>query len=357
MQKGGTMTVVNWTRNEMSYFENAKNICGESLAYEQNWLYLIQAMRRGGWVYRDTNGWIAVSKDYLGIGRHAAVVPISNNLVTFLDNAMEALHTKNIKPEIIKHVPEYWIKSILSCGGSIVQQHSNIMKEVYFEDFSEDRFPQVLVDVGSQNWINEESDCNKWIPITLKGSKLQDFRYQVRRFCRRYFNEGISVNNELLSNCKMEDVELAINNWLESVKKRFKQPCRPKIHDYGACFSKPIQEVARFVHQNPTVGEGSLITVGDVPSAMWIGSHISEDCFGIYVLFADTSIRGLSEYTMYLALLRAKELGVRYVNMGGSELESLFMFKNKATSRTLENSIQTRRIIDIKWNSNYVLSS
>jgi hypothetical protein len=66
MEGSGLIDVEVWSDAARLSFESARDRWGSSLAYEQNWLYLQQAMRRGGWVLRHADGWAAVSKDYVG---------------------------------------------------------------------------------------------------------------------------------------------------------------------------------------------------------------------------------------------------------------------------------------------------
>ena len=123
---------------------------------------------------------------------------------------------------------------------------------------------------------------------------------------------------------------------------------RPKVRDFDACFRKPVMSLAEFVWDNPDSATGCVISVGQRPCASWIGSPISNVCFGIYVLFADTSLQNLSDFVLYMALCEGRARGCTWVNVGGSELESLFHFKAKAASRH-NNSHMTRIVYDVKW--------
>lgn len=342
------MKVIAWSEKERRYFEDAKRLWGDPLAYEQSWLYLNQALRRGGWVCRNEEGWMAVARDYFGPGRHAAVVPLSPDLGSFLVSAIQTLGSLGIRLCALKHIPANRLDSVLSRDHLRIRLHPAFSESTYLEEISEDRFPQVLVNVERHSWASEGNHCHKWIPSVPRGAEARELRYQIRRFCRLYLERGVTLDRVRVSEAQFEDIHKALENWLESVKKRFAQAGRPRVRQFESCFLEPVQAVIEFTRRHPAEATGCLIKVGEIPSALWIGTRISSICFSVNVLLADTSIVGLSDFTLYLALLEGQGAGASWVNLGGSELESLFRFKRTLGRGRLQNGYHTRQVVDLE---------
>jgi hypothetical protein len=344
------MRIAVWSEEVCREFEDSVRRWGDPLAYEQNWVYLAQCCRRGGWVCSDSYGWVAVAKDYLGVGRHAAVVPLSADMVDFLPSAMRFLQGEGIRPEVVKHVPVQYA-DMLSNQGFAIRRHPTEyeLSTVCLEELSEDRCPQVLINIGYISWIKDESDCAQWLDCVPDGPLFGDFRYQLRRFCRKYLRNGVEVTEAPVTQSTLDVTNQALHNWLESVKIRFSQAGRPKVVDFNACFREPVEALLEFALQHPNDVIGSVISVGSRPSSIWLGSRISEVCFGVYILLADTRVRNLADFTLYRALCNASMLGFQWVNLGGSELRSLYHFKAKLSRIKSEHIYTTRHVLDLEW--------
>lgn len=343
------MNIVEWSADERPYFEYAKQRWGDPLAYEESWLYLYQALRRGGWVCRNAEGWMAIARDYLGYGHHAVVVPLSQNLSKYLPCAMTTLSVRKIRPEVVKHIPIHLSNSLLSSGDFVLRQHSTATEDVFLEDLSEDSFPQVLVNIDQAEWEHARNHYAGWIPSFPRGPQGRNLRQQVRRFYRLYLNKDIPLKLEPIIDARLVDLDAALSDWCVSARKRFALAGRPRVRGFESCFLEPVQAVISFARRHPDDAVGFLIKVSEKPSGLWIGTRISEICFSINVLLADTTVNTLSDFTLYLALLQAQKLGAKWVNLGGSELESLFRFKRKVACRKAPNGYLLRQVVDVQW--------
>lgn len=341
------MEISEWSRAELDPFQQARRRWGTSIAYEQTWLYLCQALRRGGWVCRNEAGWVAVAADYLGKGRHALVVPMSNHIPTFVKAAADRLRSRGIRPVVVKHIAEGDMRELAADGSFAMENGASSVAVSYLEDLSEDRFPQVIVDFSAQSWTQDESDCSQWVPLTPPGPESADFRYQLRRFCRAYPKRGISVERENIAVAPSESIDEMLDSWMRSVRHRFRLGHRP-VNDYDRCFREPVESVIHQIRQFPEDGFGSLISVEGVPAAHWVAAQILKDGFGIYTVVADTSIRNLAHFTMYSALLHLYHLGARTVNLGGSEEETLFRFKSRVLDFKAPEALRLRPVFDFR---------
>jgi len=140
-----------------------------------------------------------------------------------------------------------------------------------------------------------------------------------------------------------------VQRWYASVKYRFSRGLGMRVRDFNRCFLDPVQSVIQYCFAHPEGVVGTIINVNEKPSALWIGSRVSDQCLAIYVLIADTAIKNLSDYTLYSCLRQAHEMGIAWVNLGGSEVKSLFEFKAKLSIRPNSNVEVGRRLLDFTW--------
>lgn len=94
-------------RDVFRSFLLARTRWGQGERYEEAWLYLCQALRRGGWVLEGDTFWCAVAKDYEGKERHAVVLLMSEQNQCALDYVLAVLRSAG-GPEVflIKHVED-----------------------------------------------------------------------------------------------------------------------------------------------------------------------------------------------------------------------------------------------------------
>ncbi len=341
------MIVTPWTESSHQEFAQAKVRWGEPLAYEESWLYLSQALRRGGWILSGSEGWLAVARDYLGIGEHAAVVPMAAQPAEFIAAAVPHLAENGIDVKLVKHVPKVAAEDLVSCGLFETANRNPDSTPQRLEELSEDTFPQILINITQENWIPEHIVSSDMIPETLSGGRAKDFRYQVRRFWRHNVGRmGRVVVDDLLT-VGSDVIEVALHHWIESVRLRFGSGTRPKVDDFNAVFTAPVAAVVRTARASPEPAWGELVSVDGVPRAIWVGQTISNQCFGVYGLVADTRTRNLSDFTLLRALLAAKDSGSRVANLGGSELSSLFAFKSKPIRSWASLAGFCRRVVDL----------
>ena len=339
--------IFEWSVSQRNDFEKAKRCWGDPLAYEQNWLYLSQACRNGGWVYKSPRGWIAVARNYLANQSHAAIVPLSEDLTSFLSAAMTDFVSQGIRPAILKHVPIQALKKALSSGYFSVQRPVRNDEDTPIEAISEDRFPQIIIHTGRLNWVSESEELSKVLPSLPDGPAFRMFRNRVRRFARSCSMNSLAINLTSFLEAPEKNIREAVNSWLESVKYRFSRIRRPAILDFDDCYRKPTEAIIRSAgtDEEPI---GALISVGDRPSALWIGSRISTNCIGIYTMIANTQIKNLGDYMLYLILRTVRQLGIESINFGGSEMVGLHNFKTKIAPKEERSFSTHRKLYDLQ---------
>jgi hypothetical protein len=92
---------------------------------------------------------------------------------------------------------------------------------------------------------------------------------------------------------------------------------------YETLFSQSIDKPPGLAGQMVFV-DGELQSVG-----LWDVSNKTQRTANVFVNFCNTEIRGLSEFSMVKCCETLSAEGVRYVNLGGSESESLDAYKRK----------------------------
>src|SRR5262249_50800993 len=154
-----------------------------------------------------------------------------------------------------------------------------------------------------------------------------DFRYQVRRFLRRCAIRSESIIVRTLDNADPSLARAATDHWLSSISIRYGRPSRPIVRDFAKQFRTPVDAGLEAIPFNPEQVFGEVVEVGGAPRGLWVGQASSTHCLGIYVLIADTRVINLSDFMLLRAMATGRDCGVDYVNVGGSELATLFRFK------------------------------
>lgn len=339
------MTIATWGNAEAKPFEHAKAQWGDPLAYEQCLLYLQQSMRHGGWVVRNDCGWLGVARDYLAEGAHAGVVPLGVDLVDFIPRALQTLSGAGIAVQRLKHLPCDIAFRLNGQWGLVVHEHPSIEVGSPMEVFSEDRMPQVLLRVQESAWMPESGSCGVFVERLPSGSQMQNLRYQVRRFCRRSLVPGGRVRRQDLRESKRAEIQDGLARWFESLQQRVSGRPGPRVDDMAKCFLDPVVAVIEMARCGAEA-HGELVVLNDVPVAVWVGADVSSACYGVYVLVADTRVKHLSDFVVYLTMCWARDRGSTWMNIGGSELSSLFHFKRKSKSAS-NDTICERRVIEM----------
>jgi len=342
------MDVLEWSSCQRVHFHEAKEQWGDPLAYEQSWLFVCQTLRRGGWICRDSDGWMAVARDYLGPGRHAVVVPMSSNLCRFLESGLRELRARGIVPSVVKHLTYEVANSLISTGRFTELQHPEITSSIFLDDLSEDRLPQVLAKVSAEHWTTADRLHRQWVPLVPTHPGGAEFRHQLWRFLRTYPERGASLTLQTIGAAEATDINRALRNWSNSLRNRLQRAGQPRVRDFSRCFLDPVQAAIDYARHDNGDTVGQIVAVENEPSSLWIGTRISRECVAVNVLLADTTVKSLSYYTVYLACHLAHQLGAGCVNLGGSELESLFRFKMRAAGVASIGQLTTRRVCDLK---------
>ncbi|MFZ1201202.1 MAG: hypothetical protein WAO07_13635 [Desulfobacterales bacterium] len=339
--------IFEWATEQRKDFEDAKRCWGDPLSYEQNWLYVSQACRNGGWVYKSPKGWIVVAKNYLFNERHAAIVPLADDLTSFISAAMTEFGSEGIRPAILKHLPIQAIEKALASGHFKKQKPARNGSNTSMEALSEDHFPQIIAHVGRLNWVGESEELSNVLPSLPGGPAFRKFRNHVRRFARACYSNSVEINLTSVLEAPERKIREVVNGWLESLKYRFSRIPQPHVHDFDACFRKPTEAVIRSARSDEK-SVGTLISVGDRPSALWIVSRISTSCNGIYTMIANTKFKNLGDYMLYLILHTVKQLGIESINFGGSEIVGLHNYKTKIAPKAEQSFSTYRKLYDLQ---------
>jgi hypothetical protein len=329
------MYIRQWNDSDLADFAAAKSLWGSGFAYEQNAVYLRQAMRRGGWVYSDIGGWLAISADYYGEGTHVGLVPLSHQVPGLVMRALPALLDAGISLKFIKHLDPADAQALCATDGFVFEiQQAGSPVSAYLDDLSEDRYPQALLRVGGGRWEENADSTREWLSVLPSGRGMQDFRYQLRRFCRRVPLAGRAIAATSFAAAADCELEEAVVNWVESIRERFMSRGWPLVRNYEGTFATPNLSLIRSVRRYGDACDGWMVAVDGRPSALVVSSDVSSRCAGVYSLFADTRIFNLSYYTLYLAMVSARRKGREWISLGGSEVESLFKFKTVGAGRS-----------------------
>lgn len=327
--------------------ESAKQKWGDPFAYEQSYVYLRQAMRRGGWMFQGEDGFVCIARMNTPSGKNAMITPMTRSYHRFLPSAVKQCAAEGIAIASIRHVPINDAAHVKEAFGRIsipTQRHSS--QEV-LDDLSEDRFPQVGVEVLPSVW-RPSAIADSVVDQEMIPSVFADFRYQVRRFRKRYPSTS-SIRLISLRDATREECIGALDTWMLSLKRRIEFRGWPNVRDYERTFREPNAFLIEDACAGKIAPLGLLVKIDDVPRALWIGGEVSSRGFGVYVLFGDTEIFNVSYYILYTCLLWAKESGYERVLLGGSEAESLFRFKSlKAAEGGPESYIRFRELAEIE---------
>lgn len=347
MYTDNDLNVHEWSEGSRPAFDEAKRRWGDPVAYEQSWVYVCQALRRGGWICRSSAGWMAIARNYRGRGRHVGVVPLATDLVVFVQTVARVLESSPMRPETIKHIPQELAHAVATAVGGSPRRRDEVIECTWLDDVSEDRFPQVLFDVSEGGWLKEDTACVRWLDVVPAGHDMASFRYQIRRFCRTHLEKGVPVRVRPVSiGSIVNDCTRVLQGWVGSFRHRLGRR-GVSIRDVQGCLFDPVQAVAAWTVRHRAEAIGQAIDVNGVPSAVWLGSAVSRQTLGLYVFLASTDVRHLSDYVLYLALSKARELGFKWTNLGGSELSELYRFKARGGKLSVGSRIRCRDVAEI----------
>ena len=226
---------------------------------------------------------------------------------------MTEFGSQGIRPAILKHVPVSALEKVVA-SGYLVQRPARNNENAPIEAISEDCFPQIIVHIKRLNWVGEPEELSTVSTSLPDGPAFRKFRNRVRRFAQACSRSSADINLTSVPEAPERKIREAVNGWLESVKYRFSRNRQPHVLDFDACFRKPTEAVIRSARTNEEP-VGSLISVGDRPSALWIGSRVTTSCIVIYTMIADTRMSNLGDYMLYLILRTVRQLGIDSINL------------------------------------------
>ena len=332
------LTVEAWSDKSSEAFFRARDRWGDVHAYELSWNYVVQAMRRGGWVCSSANGWAAVSRDYCGEGRSALLAPMADSPRSFVPDAITAAVSAGAAVVRVRHLAPETAEALVGTG---LFSRPSVPTSACLDDLSEDTWPQVLIHLPKERW-RTESGANELLPALPTGSALQEFRWRVRHFVRQH---ATRVHVRDLTRLTAQDSDHILSTWMKSVRTRFNSGARPPVRDFSTCFREPVESLLESLLAGRLHSYGEALFMEDRGIGIWLGDRISRSTCAVNVLLADTTIRDAADFALYRSLIGAHQERYEFVNLGGSESKSLFDFKRIGLRDG--DAVTFRRAIDL----------
>ena len=325
---------------ERKRFMAARARWGRPDAYEQAWLYLGQAMRRGGWFVESEAGWAAVARNYVDQEAHALVCTMSSDVAAFVNDVLsDAPSALSGTVALVKHVGSDDATRLSEWGPHWRCQELSVSN---LDAASEDRLPQVVIRLDAIEYVDEE-EKSLALPAT---SAYSDFRYQVRRGLRRLESMAAVPESVDLSGIGVGQLERLVGQWADGAVGRFRSRGWPDIvSPYETLIAPNIAVIRKALSLSEGV-DGQVLLINGEPAAVWIGEDNGRNGMGIYCLLADTRWYNLAYLNLAHAMQRAHERRGRLLLLGGSELESLFRFK-RVPSAQKTRLFYLRRVVDL----------
>lgn len=261
-------------------------------------LYYLLTGRKGLWLYKGQDSCLVVC-----LHPH-----IENCILVF--------------PEIGKN-PDY------SLTASYLSKIKFPLNGIQFSRFNEpelDKLKRVFDEMGlrgSDIEMVEENVMDWRYPVRIidtnvvsatKGPKFINIRTHIRRVAKSTTVIPLSCSN------KVRLMKAAIRFWEGNMIYNEKDS-----EDMSAFY----EELVRISSANSDCMEGLFFMVGRRPVGFTVWERQHRGTVNLLANISDISISGLSDFQLVTSCKYLQEKGIDYVNMGGSELESLDAFKRK----------------------------
>ncbi len=308
---------------------------GNYACYGNSWTYITQACRGLGsglgLKYHD-------GKSLLSIGSHDGhyvVVRPLGRINKQVIRVLDVLTELSGKPVFIKKVfPDQAIRLFeLGTFQEAIRRRTvdaeplpgeYLWHPTSFAD--DDTFPEIILDVNVT--LRYDASPKKWLQYFHACRKSPLSREKLNQLFRRYLKFRSKVNKFACSGTRYSLVDY--NTEKATEVRRF------LVEHFGEQDSENIQAYENMLLKPPLGNNGhsffSFATYLDrdtLPKAFFVAETLDSRSAGLYAAVASRCCRGLSEYLHVEVLSRLKRQGIRYLNLGGSEVRSLHEFKLK----------------------------
>lgn len=289
-----------------SYFARSS----DGLAYENNWAFIVQETRFGGFRYHQHDLLLTA------VSRHSTspflfIFPPLGELSVFsgeIERLAAILRRVTGRRIVLRKLLPDLTRSLVGGTTFIPLAASEF---THPRDIPEDVYPQVIISVDDT--------------VALATSKFVKTRNQLKYFSDTWRE---IVTPPLASHYRVEVANLA-ELWNAAYRERLaSENARADITKvdisaytiFADVFGGRIDGMRYF---------GRLLFVGGNPVGFTFAGRVSEQAAALYCSLSLRKFRGAAEYLFVTLLKDLTAAGVRYLNLGGSETQGLFDFKRK----------------------------
>lgn len=292
--------------DERLYFSFLNEISKkEPFLYSNSWPFICQIARYNSKRYYDGKSLITIigkkyNPNYFEIVKPLGLDPIKK--VIFLCKVLNKISSR---PILIRKLTKEQFMILKKKGYKEPSWQTNLL-----EKLPDDVYPQPI--------------CNIEYILSLKGKKYSALRQRLNYF--KKLNSKAQIFCEQLK----KDALCVLDKWKASFVSRFKNR-RYKLPINNSYYFDPyLIFIEKFAKRIDNENYFSIIVyINSNPVAFSFYGKISSFCISQYANLADTRFKGLSEYLTYETLKIAHSQGFKYVNLGGSETETLHRYNMK----------------------------
>ena len=301
--------------------------------YGNSWAYIKQACRGLGSSLKYHDGDVLLS-----VGRHrghyVVVRPLGNIDRGFI-NLLRTLHEISGKPVFIKKLFPDQVARLHALGAfSEAASYSTAENKAYTGPYpwdtvhfaDDDTYPEVILDLGitlkyrmkPQQWLNE---LQLALVHPLEKPQLKTIKTSYRRF-RRNIKQFLKLGIE----CRLKEYDAGSADEIRRFLLTYFGPTRKEnVTAYEVMLASPRAGA------NGNDRFCFVARVGGVesPVGFFFVERLDKESAGLYAGVVSRSHPGLPEYLRVCMMSRLQEAGIRFLNLGGSETESLHAFKRK----------------------------
>ncbi|MFH1450407.1 MAG: hypothetical protein ABIF92_00305 [archaeon] len=310
---GNSWTYITQAANGVS--EKGKSINKLGLKYHkkgESWNYLKHEeknLEKRALDYYTQNSLLTIGYfERKGKGHFHIIRPLGKNSVAETENLAKILKEVSKNAVYVKKVTEEQKNKLLERGFQAIEKKP-WDAEAIAED---DTWPEHIIDIKSI--------------LTYEDGKMQISQKKVRMGYNRFQNIKEKYKTDLkIVPYSIRHVDVAralINEHFKYFKEERKDICSTKEDYENLLLSLPLGK-------NNEDYFSFLVYVGENPMAFFHAEKIGKETIGTYANINLLRYPGLSEYLHVKLFEMAYKNGIRYVNLGGSELETLDFFKKK----------------------------
>lgn len=321
------------TENDAQLYSEFFQKDKREFCYANSWFYLTQAVNGVGkhsyplgFKYLTDNCLITVGifESSFTKKMHFHIVnPLGEEVTKNVDELAQALYNITETPVYIKKIEDSLVQELMekSTYCQIEKKNDNLSPYSWHKDapLEDDTYPEIIIEI------------NATLNLPRKENQGKD---KYHRFENR--NKGNSIEWIDVDENNIEDAKLIIKKFF---KYKFKNFFIYMIKSFFRYKKNDISTPDDYSNMITTIPQGEInkdyikkiIYINKKPLAFVCTEQINhESCHGLYAnvcLYQES--KWLSEYVMIETSKLLNDLGIRYLNMGGSETKGLDDFKRK----------------------------